>query len=97
MVESCRNSRHRLSGRAKLDWLLLATMNDGFVPKSQPNNIGLCADCLHMRQIKSDRGSLFYMCQLSATDEKFPKYPRLPVLRCSGYQPSASKADRPTS
>jgi hypothetical protein len=41
-----------------------------------------------MRQIKSDRGSVFYMCQLSATDSSFPKYPRLPVLQCSGYQPS---------
>jgi hypothetical protein len=50
--------------------------------------VGLCADCQHMRQIKSDRGSIFYMCELSATDPNFPKYPRLPVLRCSGYQRS---------
>jgi hypothetical protein len=40
-----------------------------------------------MRWITSDRGSAFYLCQLSATDPKFPKYPRLPVIECSGYDP----------
>ena len=39
-----------------------------------------------MQVMKSDRGSTFYMCQLSATDPAFPKYPRLPVLRCVGYE-----------
>ena len=50
--------------------------------------VGLCSQCLQMREIHSDRGSTFYMCQLSATDPRFPKYPRLPVLQCLGYQPS---------
>jgi hypothetical protein len=50
--------------------------------------VGLCSQCLHMREIHSDRGSTFYMCQLSATDARFPKYPRLPVLQCLGYHPS---------
>ena len=45
--------------------------------------VGLCSRCLHMREIHSDRGSIFYMCQLSATDSRFPKYPRLPV--CSAW------------
>jgi len=39
-----------------------------------------------MRLIESDRGSAFYLCGLSATDARFPKYPRLPVLRCAGYK-----------
>jgi hypothetical protein len=43
--------------------------------------------------ITSDKGSRFYMCLLSATDPRFPKYPRLPVLRCSGYQPWSRGAD----
>lgn len=47
---------------------------------------GLCADCVHARQIRSDRGSIFVQCQLSFTDARFPKYPRLPVLICSGYE-----------
>ena len=33
----------------------------------------------------SDRGSVFYLCELSKVDARFPKYPRLPVLRCAGY------------
>src|SRR5439155_728874 len=47
--------------------------------ESPPSSIGLCADCRHMRLIKTDRGATFYFCQRSATDPKFPKYPRLPV------------------
>jgi len=38
-----------------------------------------------MRRMESDRGSVFYMCQRSSTDAAFPKYPRLPVLQCKGY------------
>lgn len=46
---------------------------------------GLCADCAHSRRIESDRRSLFILCELSLTDPRFPKYPRLPVLSCDGY------------
>jgi hypothetical protein len=46
---------------------------------------GLCADCLHARRIESARGSRFFLCELSLTDPRFAKYPRLPVLSCSGY------------
>ena len=49
---------------------------------------GLCARCTHSRQIESARGSKFWLCQLSATDARFPKYPRLPVLSCPGYERS---------
>jgi len=47
--------------------------------------VGLCLDCRHSRQIKSDRGAEFYLCHLSATDLQFPKYPALPVISCAGY------------
>ena len=49
-------------------------------------NVGLCANCRFMRRIESDRGSIFYLCERSATDARFPKYPRLPVLQCVGYE-----------
>jgi hypothetical protein len=52
--------------------------------------IGLCATCRLARVIGNRRGSLFYLCQLSESDPRFPKYPRLPVLRCPGYQSAAS-------
>jgi len=47
---------------------------------------GLCADCANVQKIRSDRGSEFILCELSATDPNFPKYPRLPVLSCPGYE-----------
>ena len=53
---------------------------------------GLCADCCHMQRIESDRGSIFYLCRRSATDPEFPKYPRLPVLECRGYQRRTKEA-----
>jgi len=51
---------------------------------------GLCSTCMHARRIESSRGSLFFLCQLSASDERFAKYPRLPVLSCSGHSPNTA-------
>ena len=47
---------------------------------------GLCGDCVHSREVESARGSTFILCNLSLTDPRFPKYPRLPVLSCDGYK-----------
>jgi hypothetical protein len=52
---------------------------------------GLCEDCQHARIIKSDRASTFLQCQLSFADPRLEKYPRLPVLTCSGYGKETSK------
>jgi len=46
------------------------------------NDPGLCGDCLHAQTIRSERGSIFYLCRLCLTDPRFPKYPRLPVREC---------------
>ncbi len=48
---------------------------------------GLCQNCQHARCIESDRGSVFFRCELSFEDSRFAKYPRLPVFVCSGYRP----------
>ena len=32
------------------------------------------------------------MCLRSKTDERFPKYPRIPVERCPGYEPRVSES-----
>jgi hypothetical protein len=55
---------------------------------------GLCTNCTHARRIESARGSVFFLCQLSVTDPRFAKYPRLPVLSCRGYTP-AERTTRP--
>ena len=59
-----------------------------FLSKDQnaEQHVGLCATCIHARRIESDRGSAFWLCELSVTDPAFPKYPRLPVLACTGYE-----------
>ncbi|HUE96414.1 MAG TPA: hypothetical protein VMN39_07120 [Longimicrobiaceae bacterium] len=48
---------------------------------------GLCGTCTHARTIVSGRGADFFLCRLSATDPRFPRYPRLPVVGCRGWSP----------
>jgi hypothetical protein len=88
MAAECDRSAH--DGREKYSGNLLAGYAVNVSEEKRETSrvgIGLCADCRFMRRIESDRGSLFYLCELSATDTRFPKYPRLPVLRCDGYDP----------
>ena len=47
---------------------------------------GLCATCVNARRIESDRGSVFYLCELALRDDRYAKYPRLPVRECEGYE-----------
>lgn len=60
--------------------------------KSDPTRLGLCERCALMRPMQNDRGSKFYLCERSATDPNFPKYPRLPVIECAGYVAKAVPA-----
>jgi hypothetical protein len=53
---------------------------------------GLCANCAHARVIENDRGSRFYLCDLARTDRRFPRYPRLPVTACIGWQARGADA-----
>ena len=43
---------------------------------------GLCDACRWQKVIRNTRGSTFSMCQ----HPELPKYPRLPVLECQGYE-----------
>jgi hypothetical protein len=36
--------------------------------------------------ISNTRGSSFSMCERSKTDPAFPKYPRVPVVECEGFE-----------
>lgn len=73
-------------------------LKDEELMSSEPANtksdsaLGLCANCLHARVIASAKGSQFLLCQLSQSDSRFPKYPRLPVLQCPGHTPEAPTA-----
>ena len=56
-----------------------------------PPNPGLCATCQQARLLRNGR-STFWLCERSRDDPAFPRYPRLPVLRCRGYE--AGDAER---
>ena len=69
------------------------------IPDPDYDSVGLCARCKHVRIIRSDRGSIFYLCRRSSTDPSYPQYPRLPVLLCRGHEAQekddGAKTDRP--
>ncbi len=54
-------------------------------PRRDPR-IGLCATCKHRREVKNTRGSTFSLCERSREDSAYPRYPRLPVLDCRGWE-----------
>jgi hypothetical protein len=62
-------------------------MNDRAPDRQVSNPAGLCSRCVHVQLVHSARGSTFYLCRLSFTDPRFPRYPPLPVLACGGFQP----------
>ncbi len=51
--------------------------------------VGLCATCQFRRDVVTPR-STFFLCERSFTDQRFAKYPPIPVIRCLGY---LAKAD----
>jgi hypothetical protein len=36
--------------------------------------------------VRTGRGSEFSLCERSKSDPSFPKYPRVPVLECRGFE-----------
>ena len=50
-------------------------------------NPGLCAHCRHGRPIEGAR-STFWLCERSRSDPAYPRYPRLPVVHCAGFEDS---------
>ncbi|MHB1467541.1 MAG: hypothetical protein ACYCX7_00100 [Solirubrobacteraceae bacterium] len=47
---------------------------------------GLCEGCAHQQEVRNTRGSVFSLCLRSRSDPAYPRYPRLPVLACPGYE-----------
>lgn len=50
----------------------------------------LCRSCSNVRQVVTGTGSKFLLCRLSQTNERYPKYPPQPVVRCDGYEDQRS-------
>jgi LSD1 subclass zinc finger protein len=53
---------------------------------------GLCSTCRHARLLRSARGSTFVRCALSDHDERWPRFPTLPVMRCRGFEAEGAHA-----
>jgi hypothetical protein len=56
-----------------------------------PPAVGLCDSCRHQQVVRNTRGSSFSLCLRAREDERYPKYPRLPVLRCRGLERGAAE------
>jgi hypothetical protein len=57
------------------------------VTHDQQPDAGLCNSCRHQRLVPNTRGSVFSLCERSRTEpERYPRYPRLPVVRCEGFE-----------
>lgn len=61
-------------------------MDDPAAPGQASGWQGLCPECAHVRLVPG-RASVFYLCERSLTDPRFPRYPAIPVVDCSGYTP----------
>lgn len=66
---------------------------DATSPSTPPP--GLCSRCRHARLVTSGRGSQFILCELSRSDERFARYPRLPVLACAGFEALGAEEQAP--
>ncbi len=47
--------------------------------------VGLCLTCRHIRKQDTKRGAVFYRCALADEDDRFMRYPPMPVSRCDGF------------
>jgi len=54
--------------------------------RGRPRARSLCERCRHLREIRSERGSVFLRCTRERTDPRFRKYPPQPVLECIGFE-----------
>jgi hypothetical protein len=62
-----------------------ADARNTWAPMARPP-AGLCDTCAHQRVIRNTRGSSFSLCERSRTDPAYPRYPRLPVVECPGWE-----------
>jgi hypothetical protein len=56
--------------------------------------VGLCATCRHRQHVRTPRGPLYYRCRLAAVDNRFARYPALPVLSCPGFEADDDPEER---
>jgi len=50
-----------------------------------PATAGLCQDCRHAKLNETRRDTVYLRCLRAEWDPTLTRYPRLPVLECSGF------------
>ncbi len=51
------------------------------------STVGLCARCSHAQPVPHPRkGAPYWQCALWKVDRDYPRYPRLPVTSCDGFE-----------
>jgi hypothetical protein len=66
----------------------LTTEGEERHPEAPP--AGLCDTCAFQQLVHTTRGSVFSLCRRSRTEpDRYPRYPRLPVTECDGWERSA--------
>ncbi|MBF9071212.1 hypothetical protein [Streptacidiphilus fuscans] len=53
---------------------------------------GLCATCAHVHLNETRRGTAYLRCTRATWDAQLPRYPRLPVLTCPGFEQRSEPA-----
>lgn len=67
---------------------MIERMSDAVEAPVEP---GLCGTCSQAHIVRADRGAIYLKCLLSEKNAAFQRYPRLPVLSCSGFERQMSK------
>ncbi len=70
---------------ASLSFARMSESSEG--PAVRAPDVGLCDTCIHQQMVRNTRGSVFSLCRRSREDPAYPRYPRVPVLSCPGYEP----------
>ncbi len=47
---------------------------------------GLCRACTHAKLNQTRRGTAYVRCTRAAWDAALPRYPRLPITQCTGFE-----------
>jgi len=59
-----------------------------------PPPVGLCDRCAYQQVVSTTRGSRFSLCRRSRTDPSYPRYPRIPVLACPGFEQRSAPSEQ---
>lgn len=70
-------------------------MDDSAAPGQATDRRGLCVHCAHVRLVEGRGASVFYLCERSFADPRFPRYPTIPVLGCPGFEPRTEDSRPP--